>query len=54
MKEVYEVHTLGGDTYYYDGPCDHAEAVHVESVAGEVVAQLCLCCDAQLPGAWSR
>jgi hypothetical protein len=31
------------------GICLHAEVIPVELVTGEVVAQLCLTCDAQLP-----
>jgi hypothetical protein len=33
---------------YIKGRCRHTEVVPVES-AGEVVAQLCLTCDTQLP-----
>lgn len=35
---------------YLRGPCNHLERVDVEScVTGELVAQLCLTCDTQLP-----
>lgn len=34
---------------YVRGPCRHTEVVPVEA-GGEVVAQLCLTCDTQLPG----
>ena len=34
---------------YIRGRCLHTEVVPVESVAGEVVAQLCRTCDTQLP-----
>jgi 8-oxo-dGTP pyrophosphatase MutT (NUDIX family) len=52
VRETYEERTLDGAVHFYEGPCDHAEAVPVESVASEVVAHLCLCCDAQLPASW--
>ena len=34
------------------GPCSHADAVPVESLAGETVAWLCPSCDIQLPVGW--
>ena len=36
---------------YVKGACNHLEVVPVES-GGEVVAHLCLTCDAQLPEEW--
>lgn len=36
---------------YLRGRCRHLEAVPVEAVTGETVAQLCLTCDTQLPPA---
>lgn len=41
---------------YVKGQCNHLDVVPVESVVdGEVLvlAQLCLTCDQQLPGAWT-
>jgi hypothetical protein len=40
---------------YVKGACNHLEVVPVETAAGgvvEVVAHLCLTCDAQLPAEW--
>jgi hypothetical protein len=34
---------------YIRGPCRHTVLVPVESVSGQVVAQLCRTCDTQLP-----
>jgi hypothetical protein len=34
---------------YVKGRCNHLEVEPVESVSGELVARLCLTCDAQLP-----
>lgn len=42
-----EVQEVSGATYYVRGSCRHLEVVPVESVAGEVVAQLCTTCDMQ-------
>lgn len=36
---------------YVKGRCRHTEVVPVEA-GGELVAQLCLTCDTQLPGEW--
>lgn len=38
---------------YIQGRCRHLRVVPVES-AGQVVARLCLTCDAQLPGLLDR
>lgn len=38
---------------YVRGRCRHLEVVPVESIEGETVAQLCMTCDTQLPGALS-
>lgn len=36
---------------YAKGACRHLDVVPVESIVdGQIVAQLCLTCDAQLPG----
>ena len=47
--EWHEV-TMFGDRErrYIKGRCNHLETVPVEAVTGEVVAHLCLTCDAQL------
>lgn len=48
--EWLEVRQLGRvEPTYVKGPCRHLDVVPVES-GGELVAQLCLTCDAQLPG----
>jgi hypothetical protein len=41
------VPTYGNPDLVVQGRCHHVEVVPVESVTGEVVAQLCLTCDAQ-------
>jgi hypothetical protein len=47
-----EVSTWGDPgPLYVKGACRHVDVVPVESVVdGQVLAQLCLTCDAQLPG----
>lgn len=37
------------DQVYKSLGCRHAHTVPVESVTGEIVATLCLCCDQPLP-----
>ncbi len=45
-----EVHNIGRvEPHYVPGRCNHLELEPVTSVSGEVVAQLCRTCDAQLP-----
>jgi hypothetical protein len=53
-REWIEVRSLcDKDPVYIPGPCDHAGTTEpVESVLGEVIAQLCTQCDAQLPAEW--
>jgi hypothetical protein len=45
-----EITAIGDRTpQYIKGMCRHTEVIPVESRSGEVVAQLCRTCDAQLP-----
>jgi hypothetical protein len=48
-----EVTKFGGQPQYVRGACHHVRRTPVESVLGEVVAQLCLSCDEQLPVGWA-
>lgn len=49
-----EVRTASGRVVaYIPAPCDHADAIPVESLLREVVAWLCPDCDAQLPARWA-
>jgi hypothetical protein len=45
--EWVHVPTYGDPDQWVRGCCRHVEVVPVTSVAGEVVAQLCLTCDGQ-------
>jgi hypothetical protein len=47
VAQLYEVGASGSQ-----GSCHHLEVVPVQDVFGEIVAQLCLICDAQLPADW--
>lgn len=48
--EWYEVTTFGSvDRQYIKGPCNHLEVAGVHDMFDQVVAALCMTCDAQLP-----
>ncbi len=48
--EWYEVRAFGdSEPRWVKGYCNHLDVVPVES-SGQIVARLCLTCDAQLPG----
>lgn len=48
-----EVCSMSGHVWYFEEPCEHPDAVPVESVVdGSTVAWLCPGCDAQLPATW--
>lgn len=44
-----EVSVLGEELRYIRGRCRHRDVVPVDLLTGEIVAQLCLTCDLQLP-----
>lgn len=49
-QEQAEVTIFGSaDVIYKLVGCKHAHTVPVESVTGEIIAALCLCCDQRLP-----
>lgn len=46
----HEVTAIGDrERRYIRGLCRHLQVVPVESAGGQVIARLCLTCDAQLP-----
>lgn len=54
MTEWIEIRTLCGDSHFVRGACLHDDRVPVEAaITGEIVAQLCTSCDAQLPADWA-
>lgn len=47
-----ELRGLGERIHRSLGFCQHANVVPVESLVGDLVARLCIDCDAQLPATW--